>query len=160
LLVFLTPHVIRNRSQLRGLALDERQKFMNSLGRKEIHDMPASQIQQLYKPSFSIAVPPEADLGASYGGAAAVAPAAPEGSMAAPAEAPPPASGGSGATGETPFNTEEIGPSSMKHKSAPAPGVASAAGAPAPAAGASSASAAPSGARALDAPRFSALPRP
>jgi general secretion pathway protein D len=157
LLVFLTPHVIRNRSQLRGLALDERQKYMNSLGRKEIHDMPASQLQQLYKPSFSIAVPPEADLGASYGGAAAVAPAAPEGSMAAPAVAPPPASGESGAT---PFNTEEIGPSSMKHKSATAPSVASAAGTFAPAAGGASTSAATSGARALDAPRFSALPRP
>ena len=58
LIVFLTPHIVRNKSQLRELALDERQQFVNSLGRKEIHDMPASQIQQIYKPSFSIPVSP------------------------------------------------------------------------------------------------------
>ena len=36
LLVFLTPHVIRTRDDLRSLALDERQKFTDSLGRREI----------------------------------------------------------------------------------------------------------------------------
>ena len=112
LLVFLTPHIVRNRNQLRALALDERQKYINSLGRKEMHDMPASQIHQLYKPSFSISVPPEADLGGHM---------APPGSMPAPTA--PPSSGG----GETPFNTEEIGPSSM---SAPPSGPATASSEP------------------------------
>ena len=46
LIVFLTPHIVRTKSELRDLALDERQEFVNSLGRKEIHDMPASQIRQ------------------------------------------------------------------------------------------------------------------
>jgi len=32
LLVFLTPHVVRSKNELRSLALDERQKFVNSLG--------------------------------------------------------------------------------------------------------------------------------
>ncbi len=108
LLVFLTPHIVRNRSQLRALALDERQKFINSLGRREMHDMPASQIHELYKPSFSISVPPEADLGGTM-----AAPGASRGGgmTAVPPAPPPPTSGGS----ETPFNTEEIGPSSMSH---------------------------------------------
>src|SRR5262249_34866444 len=110
LLVFLTPHVVRNRTQLRALALDERQKYINSLGRKEMHNMPASQIHELYKPSFSISVPPEADLG----GTAGPVPPSPD----APLEtAPPPAAGvKSGTSGgpDTPFNTEEIGPTSMR----------------------------------------------
>jgi general secretion pathway protein D len=67
LIVFLTPHVIRNRTDLRDLALDERHKFLDSLGRKEIHDMPASQIRELHKPSFWIAVPPKMDLNAAPG---------------------------------------------------------------------------------------------
>jgi general secretion pathway protein D len=102
LIVFLTPHVIRDRGQLRDLALDERHQFINSIGRKEVHDMPASQIHELYKPSFSIAVPPAADLGTPS------APGAPSA-----ADVPPPASSGS-PSGDTPFNTEEIGPSSMR----------------------------------------------
>lgn len=101
LIVFLTPHVIRDRSQLRDLALDQRHQFINSIGRKEVHDMPASQIHELYKPSFSIAVPPSADLGT---------PSAPGAPSAADV---PPASGGSSSS-DTPFNTEEIGPSSMR----------------------------------------------
>jgi general secretion pathway protein D len=115
LLVFLTPHVVRTRTQLRALALDERQRFIDSLGRKEMHDLPASQIHELYKPSFSISVPPAADLGGSM-----EAPGVPRGS-APPLAVPPPASG------ETPFNTEEIGPSSM---SAPATGPVTASGVP------------------------------
>jgi len=115
LLVFLTPHVVRTHAQLRALALDERQRFINSLGRKEMHDMPASQIHELYKPSFSISVPPEADLGGTM-----EAPGVPRGS--APPLAAPPAP-----SGETPFNTEEIGPSSM---SAPATGPVAASGVP------------------------------
>ncbi|HYB90070.1 MAG TPA: type II secretion system secretin GspD [Candidatus Binataceae bacterium] len=137
LLVFLTPHVVRNRAELRALSLDERQKFISSLGHKEMHDMPASQIRELYKPSFSIAVPPEADLGASTG---SLPPTGPE-PFAAPSSSNP-------GSEDTPFNTEEIGPSSMKGKGASAPAVASASSAasepdpPAAAAAASSARAA------------------
>jgi len=62
LLVFLTPHVIRTRDDLQALALDERQKFMRSLGRKEVNTMPASQFQQLYQPNFNAPVSPQEDL--------------------------------------------------------------------------------------------------
>ncbi len=103
LIVFLTPHIVRNKSELRELALDERQRFVNSLGRKEIHDMPASQIREVYKPSFSIPVSPAADLNAPYNGPAA--PPGPENPGAA-YQSPP-------SSGETPFNTTEIGPTSM-----------------------------------------------
>jgi general secretion pathway protein D len=134
LLVFLTPHVIRNHADLRSLALDERQKFVNSLGRKELHDMPASQIREVYKPNFSIAVPPSADLNAPYG--ASPATPGPENPAAASA---PPSSGGEGSSGaENPFNTEEIpGPSTMnKTGGSSAPALASAESAPPPAAAA------------------------
>jgi general secretion pathway protein D len=103
LIVFLTPHVIRNKVDLRSLALDERQKFVNSLGRKEIHDMPASQIHEVYKPSFSIPVSPESDLSAPYNAApVAPGPENPGARTVAPVN-----------PGDTPFNTTEIGPSSM-----------------------------------------------
>src|SRR5579862_60686 len=62
LLVFLTPHVIRTRDDLRSLALDERQKFTDSLGRRETHQMPMEQYKQLYQPTFSIPVSPAQDL--------------------------------------------------------------------------------------------------
>ncbi len=105
LIVFLTPHIVRNKSQLRDLALDERQEFVNSLGRKEIHDMPASQIRQIYKPSFSIPVSPKADLNA------------PEGAVPYPAGTENPGAGIGSATdgseSETPFNSPEVGPTSM-----------------------------------------------
>ena len=105
LIVFLTPHIVRNKSQLRDLALDERQQFVDSLGRREIHDMPASQIRQVYKPSFSIPVSPKADLNA------------PEGAVPYPAGAENPGAGiGSAPAGtesETPFNSPEVGPTSM-----------------------------------------------
>jgi general secretion pathway protein D len=108
LIVFLTPHVVRNKTDLRSLALDERQRFVNSLGRKEIHDMPNSQIREVYKPSFSIPVSPEADLNAPYGAApTAPGPENPGAGTAAP----------SSKSGDTPFNTTEIGPTSMNHKS-------------------------------------------
>jgi hypothetical protein len=107
LIVFLTPHIVRNKTELRSLALDERQKFVNSLGRKEIHGMPESQIREVYKPSFSIPVSPDADLNAPYG---VVSPVAPGPENPASTE-PAPTSGG--ASGETPFNTTEIGPTSM-----------------------------------------------
>ncbi len=105
LIVFLTPHIVRNRSELRELALDERQRFVNSLGRKEIHDMPASQVHEVYKPSFSIPVSPAADLSAPYNGPAAAP--GPENPGAAYDTSP------SGGSADTPFNTTEIGPTSM-----------------------------------------------
>jgi general secretion pathway protein D len=113
LLVFLTPHVVRNRTDLRSLSLDERQKFVNSLGRKEIHDMPASQIREVYKPSFSIPVSPEAELNApSAAPPTAPGPENPSTRYVSPAPS---------SSGETPFNTEEIGPQSMnKPDAAPA----------------------------------------
>jgi len=104
LIIFLTPHIVRNKSELRDLALDERQQFVNSLGRKELHDMPASQIRQIYKPSFSIPVSPAADLSAPYGGpSASPGPENPNAYESAP----------SGGNVDTPFNTTEIGPTSM-----------------------------------------------
>jgi general secretion pathway protein D len=111
LIVFLTPHIVRNKSELRELALDERQRFANSLGRKEMHDMTASSIHELYKPSFSIPVSPAADLNAPYNGP--VAPPGPENPGAAYESAP------SGSSADTPFNTTEIGPTSM-NSTAPA----------------------------------------
>jgi hypothetical protein len=93
---FVTPHIIRTKSDLCSLALDERQKLVRSLGRKEIHDVPASQIHELYKPSFSIPVPPAADLNAPYG--------------IPPKTVPDTDNTGPGASnsGDTPFNTTEI----------------------------------------------------
>jgi len=92
LLVFLTPHVVRNKTDLRALALDERMRFVNSLGNREMHDMPSSSIRSMYDPSFSVAVPPAADLNMqNNNGVAVPAPGAvPEGDK------------------PTPFNTEEI----------------------------------------------------
>src|SRR5579875_1904259 len=66
LLVFLTPHIIRTREDLRALALSERQAMINALGRKEMHEMPKMQIDQLSKPNFSISVPPRDTLPAPY----------------------------------------------------------------------------------------------
>jgi general secretion pathway protein D len=111
LIVFLTPHIVRNKTELRDLALDERQRFVNSLGRKEIHDMPASQVHEVYKPSFSIPVSPAADLNAPYNGPSA--PPGPENPGAVYESAP------SGSSADTPFNTTEIGPTSM-NSTAPA----------------------------------------
>jgi general secretion pathway protein D len=62
LLVFITPHIIRTREELQALALDERQKFVRELGRKEVNNMPVSQFQQLYKPTFNAPVSPAEDL--------------------------------------------------------------------------------------------------
>jgi general secretion pathway protein D len=111
LIVFLTPHIVRNKSELRELALDERQRFVNSLGRKEMRDMPASQIHEIYKPSFSIPVSPSADLSAPYNGPSA--PPGPENPGATYDSSP------SGGSADTPFNTTEIGPTSM-NSTAPA----------------------------------------
>ncbi len=62
LLVFLTPHVVRNRTDLQALALDERQKFVRTLGRKEVNSMPTQQFQELYKPNFNAPVSPQQDM--------------------------------------------------------------------------------------------------
>ena len=91
LLVFLTPHVVRNKTDLRALALDQRARFTQTLGAREMHDMPASSIRSLYDPTFSVSVPPAADLNSMNTGAA-------------------PGSSGPLPEGDkpTPFNTEEI----------------------------------------------------
>ncbi|MGO9604409.1 MAG: type II secretion system secretin GspD [Candidatus Binataceae bacterium] len=149
LLVFLTPHIVRTPAQLRALALDERQRYINSLGRKEMHDMPASQINQLYKPSFSIAVPPEADLGGNTAG-----PHSSPAPGAAPAPAPP-SGGGSSGSEETPFNTEEIGPSSMRGPAAEPATATAGLGVPVTSSGVASAG---GSARALDASRAALSP--
>ncbi|HXR34758.1 MAG TPA: hypothetical protein VN754_02345, partial [Candidatus Binataceae bacterium] len=48
---------------LRELSLDERQKFLQTLGRKEMHQMPLEQVREIFKPSFSTSVPPGAEFG-------------------------------------------------------------------------------------------------
>jgi general secretion pathway protein D len=63
LLVFLTPHVILSREDLRELSLDERQHFLQDLGRKEMHEMPLAQVREIFKPSFGMTVPPGAEFG-------------------------------------------------------------------------------------------------
>lgn len=99
--------MIHDREDLRELSLDEREKFINNLGKKEMHDMPLSQVRELYKPSFSIAVPPGAEIGAPVN--------VPAGAAGAnePESRP-------GTFSPTPLNTEEIGPSSRLEGSAPA----------------------------------------
>jgi general secretion pathway protein D len=84
LLVFLTPHVIHSRDDLTALAIDERQKFVRELGKGEVNQMPASQFQRLYQPTFNAPVSPQHDL---------VQPQSlPEGGYAPlPGVAPPPA---------------------------------------------------------------------
>ncbi|MGA2411147.1 MAG: type II secretion system secretin GspD [Candidatus Binataceae bacterium] len=62
LLVFLTPHIIRTREDLQSLALDERQKFVRTIGRTEVNNMPPSQFEQMYQPTFNRAVSPQEDL--------------------------------------------------------------------------------------------------
>ena len=108
LLVFLTPHVVRTREDLRSLALDERKKFTEALGRRELHQMPMDQYKHLYQPTFSIPVSPAEDLknrgstmappasGGGFGGGFG----SPSSMMAPPASS------------AAPLNTEEIGPSS------------------------------------------------
>jgi len=107
LLVFLTPHVVRTHEDLQSLALDERQKFVRALGRREVNNMPPSQFQQLYQPNFNAPVSPQASLMQSQpvmpGGGYApmpgmtLTPAAPGPAGAAPTPAP--------ATGPHSFNT-------------------------------------------------------
>jgi general secretion pathway protein D len=92
LLVFLTPHVVRNKTDLRALALDQRARFTNTLGPREMHDMPSSSIKSLYDPAFSVAVPPAADLNMMNNTGSV----APGGSALIEGDKP------------TPFNTEEI----------------------------------------------------
>jgi len=62
LLIFLTPHIIRTREDLQALALNQRQKFVRNLGRTEVNNMPPSQFEQMYQPSFNRAVTPQEDL--------------------------------------------------------------------------------------------------
>jgi Flp pilus assembly secretin CpaC len=62
LLVFLTPHIVRTRDDLQSLAIDERQKFVRALGRREVNNMPNGQFEQLYQPTFNRAISPQEDL--------------------------------------------------------------------------------------------------
>jgi len=62
LLVFLTPHVVRSRDDLQALAIDQRQKYVRTLGRTEINNMPASQFEKLYQPTFNAPISPQEDL--------------------------------------------------------------------------------------------------
>ncbi len=64
LLIFLTPHVILSQQDLRELSLDERQRFLQTLGRKGMHDLPLDQVREIFNPSFSASVPPGAEFGA------------------------------------------------------------------------------------------------
>jgi general secretion pathway protein D len=114
LLVFLTPHVVRTREDLRSLALDERKKYTEALGRRELHQMPMDQYKQLYQPTFSIPVSPAQDLKDRGSTMAPSASGGGFGSMPSSMTAPP----GSSAA---PLNTEEIGPSSMGGVVKPAP---------------------------------------
>jgi hypothetical protein len=104
LLVFLTPHVVHTRNDLQSLALDERQKFVRSLGRREVNNMPASQFQQLYQPTFNNAVSPQQDLTQSQGQSW------PENGLG-PAMPPTSSTG----IGITPGNIDEVGPSSRNN---------------------------------------------
>jgi general secretion pathway protein D len=89
LLIFLTPHVIRSRDDLAALAIDERQRFVKELGKKEVNVMPPSQFQRLYKPTFNAPISPQEDLEQS-------APIAPNG-MSLPNSAMPSSGGSSSA---------------------------------------------------------------
>ena len=110
MLVFLTPHVVRTREDLRSLALDERQKFSDALGRRELHQMPMDQYKQLYQPTFSVPVSPAQDLKDRGSIMAPAASGGGFGSMPSSMIAP---------SSSTPLNTEEIGPSSKAVKPAP-----------------------------------------
>jgi general secretion pathway protein D len=111
LLVFLTPHIIRSRLDLQALALDERQKFVRSLGRPEVNNMPQGQFEQLYQPSFNQEVSPQSDI-MQY-------------------QLPPPAGiapmpGTAQPQGSVPGSTQEIGPTSRNNARPYASSVASA----------------------------------
>src|SRR5205807_100810 len=97
LLVFLTPHVVRDREDLRELSLDQREKFLGNLNKKDLHDMPVQQVRELYKPSFSISVPPSAEMGTMP----VITPG--KNGYAEPETR-------NDSTAPTPLNTEEIGP--------------------------------------------------
>jgi general secretion pathway protein D len=97
LIVFLTPHVIRDREDLRELSLDERERFLRSLNKKDLHDLPMTQVRELYKPTFSIPVSPGADLNAPP-------PPVPGDPISAPHSSIP-----TGGYAPAPMNTEEVG---------------------------------------------------
>ncbi len=63
-MVFLTPHVILNREDLRELSLDERQTIPPDAGAQgSARDADGSQVREIFKPSFSTSVPPGAEFG-------------------------------------------------------------------------------------------------
>jgi general secretion pathway protein D len=143
LLIFLTPHVVRTHEDLQALALDERQKFVRALGRREVNNMPPSQFQQLYQPTFNAPVSPQDSLMQSQ-------PPALPGSSAMPGSGYSPMPGMSlmpaapGPSFPPPAPPPAIGPNSSNTVAPTAPAVATASPpARIPAAAAPAASAAP-----------------
>jgi general secretion pathway protein D len=119
LLVFLTPHIVRTRDDLQSLALDERQKFVRALGRTEVNNMPSSQFEQMYQPTFNRAVSPQQDLqqyqtpptGPAAGGYAPAPSGAPP-SFSAPAS-PPPSTGAVSPSASSAAPSSSIGESTL-----------------------------------------------
>ena len=103
LLIFLTPHVILSQQDLRELSLDERQHFLQTLGRKGMHDMPLDQVREIFKPGFSASVPPGDEFGA---------PSRSESGAGSP---------GPGRFVPAPPNTLEIGPDAPNDRAPSAP---------------------------------------
>jgi hypothetical protein len=116
LLVFLTPHIVRTREDLQALALDERQKYVRTLGRTEVNNMPPSQFEQMYQPSFNRAVSPQEDLQQYQSPNATMPGPSPlSGPPSLPSSSSYPSS--SSATtpyigGASPFSSTNVGPSS------------------------------------------------
>jgi general secretion pathway protein D len=110
LLVFLTPHIVRTREDLQALSLDQRQKYVRTLGRTEVNNMPPSQFEQMYQPSFNRAVSPQEDLQQYQ---------SPTSSMPGPSPLSGPPSYPSSSTSPpsigaaSPFSSTTVGPSPM-----------------------------------------------
>lgn len=58
LLIFLTPHIVRNEAEIAARSIEERERFRGFL---EEHEVPSQWEEQLDRPSF--AVPPDAESG-------------------------------------------------------------------------------------------------
>jgi general secretion pathway protein D len=118
LLVFLTPHIIRTREDLQALALDERQKYVRTLGRTEVNNMPPSQFEQMYQPTFNRAVSPQEDLqqyqspGGTMPGASPLS-GSPSYPSSSTMSAPTPYSGGGSPFSSAPVGGSGAAPGSM-----------------------------------------------
>ena len=111
LLVFLTPHIVRTREDLQALALDERQRYVRTLGRTEVNNMPPSQFEQMYQPSFNRAVSPQEDLQQYQSPAGTMPGPSPlSGPPSYPSSSPAPSPYSGNAS---PFSSTSVGPSPM-----------------------------------------------